>query len=50
MKPDIEKAIEELRERFPDARVVALGTDDGGALVTIDPVDPGPATSNGKLG
>ena len=43
MKPDIVKAIEELRERFPDAEVVAVGTDDGGALVTIDPVDPGPA-------
>ena len=43
MKPEIEKAIEELKECFPDSEVVAVGTEGGGVFVTIDPVDPGPA-------
>ena len=43
MKPEVKQAVEELREHFPDAEVMAVGTDDGGAMVTIDPVDPGPA-------
>ena len=43
MKPEIKKAIEELKERFPDSKVVAVGTEGGGVFVTIDPVDPGSA-------
>ena len=43
MKPEIEKAIEELKECFPDSEVVATETEGGGANVTIDPVDPGSA-------
>ena len=43
MKPRVAQAVEELRVCFPDATVVAHSSGDGGALVTIDPIDPGPA-------
>ena len=43
MKPQIEQAVEELRACFPDAEVVACGTDDGGASVRIDSIDLGPS-------
>ena len=43
MKPEIEKAVEELKECFPDSEVVAAEIEDGGAYVTIDSVDPGSA-------
>ena len=43
MKPEVVKAVEELTVGFADAEVVACGAGDGGAIVTIDPVDPGPA-------
>ena len=42
MKPEVEHAVEELRRCFGDAAVVARPKDDGGAVVTIDPVDLGP--------
>ena len=42
MKPQVERAIRELRACFPDAEIVACGAEDGGALVTIDPIDLGP--------
>lgn len=42
MKPQVEEAIRELKVRFPDAVVAACGTDDGGALVRIDPIALGP--------
>ena len=42
MKPQVEQAVRELRACFPGAEVVACGTDDGGALVAIDPIDLGP--------
>ena len=42
MKPEVEQAIEELRRCFSDAEVVARATDDGGTVVTIDPIDLGP--------
>ena len=42
MTPEVEQAVEELRARFPDTEVDAVGTGDGGAIVTIARVDPGP--------
>ena len=43
MTPEVERAAEELRTRFPDTEVDAVSTGDGGAIVTITRVDPGPA-------
>ena len=43
MTPQVQQAIEELRGCFPDAEVVARGTDGGGAIVKIDPIDLGSA-------
>ena len=45
MKSEVEQAVEELRHRFGEAEVTARGTDDGGAIVAIDPVDVGPGYS-----
>lgn len=42
MKPEVEQAVAELRRCFGDAAVVAQAKDDGGAAVTIDPIDVGP--------
>ncbi len=42
MKAQVEQAVRELRTCFPDADVVACGTDDGGAIVKIDPIELGP--------
>ena len=42
MKPEVEQAVEELRCAFSDADVEALATDEGGAIVTINPIDLGP--------
>jgi hypothetical protein len=41
MKKDVLTAIEELREVFPDATITAVEDSDGGAHVTVEPVDPG---------
>ena len=43
MIPEVEQAVEELRARFPNTEVDAVATGDGGAVVTIARVDPGPA-------
>ena len=43
MKPEVVQAVAELRRCFGDAAVVAQSKDDGGAVVTIDPIDVGPA-------
>ena len=43
MTPDVAAAIEEIRHDYPDAAVTVREDADGGAFVTIDPVDPGPA-------
>lgn len=43
MTPEVEAAVAELVSAFPKATVTATSTGDGGADVTIDPVDPGPA-------
>lgn len=43
MTPEIEKAVEELRHCFNDSEVIARDAGDGGAVVTIDPVQLGPA-------
>jgi hypothetical protein len=43
MKPAVDQAVEELRRCFSDAEVVARATGDGGSVVTIDPIDLGPA-------
>ena len=45
MNSEVEQAVEELRFRFGDAEVAAHGTDDGGATVTISPIDLGPGYS-----
>ena len=42
MKSEVEQAVKELEQCFPESKVIAVGTPDGGAMVTIDPVDPGP--------
>lgn len=42
MNPEVEQAVAELRRCFGDAVVVACPKDDGGAVVTIDPIDLGP--------
>jgi len=39
---EVAVAIEEIRSSFPDATVEAVDDGDGGALVFVDPVDPGP--------
>ena len=43
MKPEIEQAIEELRRCFSSAEVMAHPTGNGGAAVTINPIDLGQA-------
>ena len=45
MKSEVEQAVEELRRCFGDAEVVAHAKDDGGAVVTINPIDLGPRYS-----
>ena len=42
MKPQVEHGVEELRESFPEACVTVRPTDDGGCIVTVDPIDLGP--------
>ena len=42
MKPEVKQAVEQLRRCFGVAEVVANPEDDGGAVVTIDPIDLGP--------
>jgi hypothetical protein len=41
MTPEVEAAIEELREAYPEATVTAVADPDGGAFVTVDSVDVG---------
>ena len=43
MKQEVELAIEELRRCFANAEVTACAKEDGGAAVTIDPINLGPA-------
>ena len=43
MKPEVSQAVDQLRACFPDATIEARSSDDGGAFVTIDSIDPGPA-------
>lgn len=40
MTPDVEKAIDEIKAGFPDAKV-SVREDADGAVVIVDPVDPG---------
>ena len=48
MTPEVEQAVEELRACFPDTEVDVSGTGDGGAIVTIVRVDPGPQYVQGE--
>lgn len=41
MTPDVTQAVQDLVAGFPGATVTATEVGDGGAHVTIDPVDPG---------
>lgn len=43
MTPEVSRAIEELTAAFPASVVEARALEDGGASVTVDPVDPGEA-------
>jgi hypothetical protein len=43
MTPEVTKAIEELREAFPTCEVTFREDAEGGALVTMNPIDLGPA-------
>ncbi|WP_419921961.1 hypothetical protein [Candidatus Poriferisodalis sp.] len=45
MKPKVQEAVAELRTSFPDAVVTDVADGDGGAFVSVDPIDPGPAYS-----
>jgi hypothetical protein len=38
MTPEVEAAVAELREAFPDATITAVPDPQGGAAVTVDPV------------
>lgn len=42
MKTAVREAVAELRAAFPAAAVTAADDGDGGAYVTVDPIDPGP--------
>lgn len=42
MTPEVSQAIDEMKAAFPTSTVVARDVGDGGAHVTIDPIDPGP--------
>jgi hypothetical protein len=39
--PDVTKAIDEIRATFPDAQLSVREEPDGGAIVSVEPVDPG---------
>ncbi len=43
MKPKVQEAVAELRATFPEATVVDEDDGSGGAFVTVDSIDPGPA-------
>ena len=43
MKPEVAKAVSELRARFGGVTVTAEDDGDGGAVVSMYPLDPGPA-------
>ena len=45
MNQEVEQAIEELRRCFAEAEVIACAKEDGGAAVTIDPIELGPIYS-----
>ena len=42
MKPEVAQAVEELRSSFADAEIVARDANNGGAVITINPVELGP--------
>jgi len=41
VNPSISKAIDEVRAAFPDAEISVREEPDGGAVVFVEPVDPG---------
>ena len=41
MNPEVERAVAELRASFPAAAVVAEDDGSGGAVVELNPIDPG---------
>lgn len=41
MTPDVETAVEEIREAFPDSAVTAVADAEGGAFMTVDPITIG---------
>ena len=42
MNPEVERAVQELRQRFANATVDVEDDGDGGAFVKLHPIDPGP--------
>jgi hypothetical protein len=45
MKPDVEKAVQEIREGLPGHSARVLEDGDGGAFVIVDGIDPGKSFS-----
>lgn len=41
LTPEVEQAVQELREAYPESTVSAIEDGQGGAFVTVDPVDLG---------
>ncbi|EWM15307.1 hypothetical protein [Kutzneria sp. 744] len=48
MTPEVGQAIEEIRAGFPQAEVQVTEEADGGAVVFVSPVDPGPPYTQGE--
>lgn len=42
MNPEVDAAVAELRTKFPGVQVTSQEDGDGGAIVTMFPIDPGP--------
>lgn len=47
MKPEVEHAIAEIREAYPETTVTARADGEGGAYVIVEEVDPGPVYQDG---
>ena len=48
MNPEVDAAVAELRTKFPGVEVTSQEDGDGGAIVTMFPIDPGPSHIQGE--
>ena len=48
MNPELDAAVAELRTKFPGVKVTSQEDGDGGAIVTMFPIDPGPSYDQGE--